>query len=326
MKPFLQQSRASILIFLYVILGALLIRPLVTKLPLLGWDWYYFFNQGNPDYNLFSPTSAYPPFTKYFIGMLTQGDWRDSFALLNGITLMTIAIATWKAGGRYGSVILALLSPPVWFLMWVGHPDALALLGAITNFIPLALIKPQLVAWTVLRSRTLLFFTGIFLMATFLVWGFWPLNLGQAIFEHPASFGWAVLGWLILILGLLMLPGSGKSFYGLMAAGCLISPYLMPYHLAVLVPALGQVQGRRKILLWSSSWLLCIGLGLGSSARFLNFIFPLLVFFFSVPPADYRKNLQSLLATLRALLPSLEKRKPAYPSFNLSESQGPGAS
>ncbi len=47
-------------------------------------------------------------------------------------------------GGCYGSIVLTLLTPPLWFLLWIGHPDRLALLGLITGLITLALIETQM--------------------------------------------------------------------------------------------------------------------------------------------------------------------------------------
>ena len=38
-------------------------------------------------------------------------DWRHSLALLGGFSFMAIALGTWRNGGRYGSVLLALLTP-----------------------------------------------------------------------------------------------------------------------------------------------------------------------------------------------------------------------
>jgi hypothetical protein len=59
-------------IFLMIVGGGLLLALWSARLPILGWDWYYFFTAHNPDYNLYSKASAYPPFAsmqlKYFHG------------------------------------------------------------------------------------------------------------------------------------------------------------------------------------------------------------------------------------------------------------------
>jgi hypothetical protein len=168
--------------------------------------------------------------------------------------------------------------------------------------VPLALIKPQLTAWALLRTKKLFAWTAIFLGISFLIWWTWPLNLLQATFDHPAAFGWHALGWPVLGIGILLLLGAGHNLYRLMAAGCLISPYMMPYNLALLVPAIVQVRGPHKILVWSASWLVCLGVGLGGTARYLNLVFPLAVYLMSISFEDYRTN---LLALKRHLIDAL---------------------
>lgn len=289
--PSRNEIRTGIRILAMAMLGGLFLAPLFHLLPILGWDWYFFFNANNPEYNLLSPTSAYPPFTRYFISSLTWMDWRWSLAVLNSLTIVTVALAAWHAGGRYGSVVLAILTPPLWFLFWDGQPDGLALLGATSGLIPLALIKPQLTAWSLLRTKKLIAWTTAFLGITLLIWWAWPLGLRQATFDHPAAFGWQNLGWPILGVGIILLLGAGNNLYRLMAAGSLISPYMMPYSLALLAPAIGQVRGPGKILVWSTSWLVCLGVGLGGTARYLNFVFPLAVYVFSISMQEYRANL-----------------------------------
>lgn len=288
------RTNIELRLLLMVLLGALMLSPLVGRLPMLGWDWFYFFNANNPTYNILNSNHAYPPYTRYVLGLLTWMDWRDSLTLLNSITLMTIAMTTWKIGGRYGSMVLALLSPPVWFLLWIGHPDGLALLGSLINFAPLALTKPNLVGFTLLRSKSLILQTVIFLLFTLVAWGFWPVRFGSATFTHPASLSWMLLGWPVLLVGIFMLLGAGKDFTRLIAAGCLISPHLMAYHLALLAPAVGSVKGPKKFVLWSSSWLVVLALGYGSTVKYLYLVYPVLAYAFSISPQEYLVNVRRL--------------------------------
>jgi len=285
-------------LFVMIILGALILSPLVRRLPMLGWDWYFFFNRHNPDFNILSPASAYPPYASFLLYPLTWMNWRTSLSILNSITLVTIAVATWRNHGGYVSVIFALLSPPVWFLLWLGHPDGLCLLGLITGVIPVALIKPQLTIFSMLSNKKLLAWTGVFMLVTLMIWPFWPMRLGQAGFDHPAAFGWVNTGWPILIFGLILLCGAGKNPYRLMAAGLLTSPYLMPYNLAVLIPALGSVKGSRKLLLWSTAWLTLLGSGMTGPAKYLNLVFPITVYLLNHSMKDYVANVSEITSIL----------------------------
>lgn len=288
----LLQERCKL--FALIVLGGAVLSPLVGRLPMLGWDWFFFFNENNLSYNIASPSSAYPPFAKFFLSLLTWMEWRQSLALLNSITLVTIAVATWQCGGRYGSIGLALLTPPLYFLLWIGHPDGLVLLGVVTGFIPLVLIKPQVAGWSLLKNRASVFWTTVLLVVSLVIWGLWPLNMLKAPMAHPAAFGWAVTGWPIAVLGFVLLIGAGTDIYRLMAAGCLLSPHLIPYHLAVLVPAIGKVRGYCQILMWASSFLLILGLGLGGWAKYLNFVFPIAVYCFTHTFAEYKANVKAI--------------------------------
>jgi len=293
--PTRYQLRSNFRLFILIILGALLLTPLVGRLPMAGWDWYLFFNRNNPTFNISSPTSAYPPYAHLLIDPLTKLNWRNSLAILNAVTLITVALATWKNGGRYLSILLVLLTPPLWYLMWIGHPDGLCLLGLITGFIPLALIKPQLTIFSMLSRKTLLAWTGFFLIVTLLIWPVWILRVQSATLTHEAAFGWVVTGWPILIVGLVLLAGAGSNPYRLMAAGLLISPYLMPYNLAVLLPIIGRVRGSKKIIVWASVWLTALGVGLGGPARYLNLVFPVVSYWMTHSIRDYLNNVAALI-------------------------------
>lgn len=107
----LKSFRQSISSLIFILLGSLIIFPIVYKLPMQGWDWFFFFHANNPIANIYSQHSAYPPYAKYIIQLFTWMDWRTSFSLLNSITIMTVALATWKNGGRYWEILLALTIP-----------------------------------------------------------------------------------------------------------------------------------------------------------------------------------------------------------------------
>jgi hypothetical protein len=292
--------RRSLGLIVFVGIGSLILYPLTSELPMLGWDWYFFFNANNAAFNISSAASAYPPFAKTLLQMLTWLPWRTSLALLSGITLLTVATATWLPRRSYAAAALALATPPLWFLLWIGHPDGLALFGMVTGVIPLALIKPQLTIMPLLRTRRLAFWTVFVLVLSLLVWPFWPLVLGQATFTHEAAFGWLVTGWPVALVGVAMLAGAGSDPHRLMAAGFLISPYLMPYNLALLLPAIGSCRGPKRLLLWATTWLLVPGVGLGGGAKYLNLVFPIAAFLLTSSLYGYRENVKALMGGLRS--------------------------
>jgi hypothetical protein len=299
--PRWEDIKASLKLFGLILLGGILLLPLMSKLPVLGWDWYFFFNANHPIDNIYSHYSPFLPYTHYFIELLTWMNWRTSLAFLGGLTFAAIALGTWRNGGRYGSILLALLTPLPLFVMWVGHPDGLALIGLLTSFIPLALIKPQITFWAFLRSKATIFWLGVCLGATMLIWPYW---LGVAFgnrWDHSAATGWQALGWPIIIIGLVFILGAGNDPWRLMAAGCFITPDLMPYHMVVLLPVLGRVKGWEKGIVWLAAWMVFLGLGLGGNFRFLNLLFPLSIYLSLQTRDEYKQSLLSHLKLLQGI-------------------------
>jgi hypothetical protein len=186
--------KASLKLFGLIILGGIILLPLMSKLPVLGWDWYFFFNANHPVDNIYSIHSPFLPYTKYVIGLLTWMNWRTSLAFLGGLTFTAIALGTWRNGGRYGSILLAMLTPLPMFLMWVGHPDGLALTGLLTGFIPLALIKPQITFWAFLRSKASIFWLILCVGTTLVIWPYWVGVAFGNTWDHSAATGWQALG------------------------------------------------------------------------------------------------------------------------------------
>lgn len=306
---------SSIKLIAYILVGSIIIFPLVTKIPLLGWDWFYFFNANNPAFNIYLKSSAYPPFTLYIIQLLTWMDWRNSLGLLNSITIMTISLATWKNGGRFKQIVLALTTPPLWFLMWIGHPDGLVLFGLITGIIPLILMKPILSIFGILSDRKLFAWSVLFCAVSIIVWPKWLLSLQNATIGHEIAMGWADLGWPLLIIGFILIIGAGKDPYRLMAAGCFITPYLMPYHMAIIIPAIGKTRGWRQILLWISSWFVFLGTGLPGKWHILALIFPLVTYCMCGTIATYKENVKDILENGKSIFHRLLHFKSDFESI-----------
>jgi hypothetical protein len=95
-----------------------------------------------------------------------------------------------------------------------------------------------------------------------------------------------------------------------MAAGCFIAPYLMPYHLVLIIPLIGKTQGWRQVLIWASSWFVLLGLGLGSSWQIISYIFPLTAYCLTGSFSTYMMNTRENLNQLNAI------RKWSIPGIN----------
>ncbi len=297
--PGSKDIKTSLTILGMVLLGGLALFPLMSRLPVLGWDWYYFFTAHHPTDNIYSVYSPFFPYTKYIIMLFTWMDWRHSLALLGGITFMAIAIGTWRNGGRYGSILLALLTPIPLFVLWVGHPDGLALVGLLTGIIPLALIKPQITFWAFLRCRATAFWLIVCIGLTILIWPDWPSVAFGMRWNHSAATGWQAIGWPILLVGLVLILGAGNDPWRLMTAGCFITPDLMPYHLIVLLPAIGRVKGWLKLVVWLAAWMVALGLGLGGTYRYFNILFPLSIYLSLHTWEGYKQTIQSQVEFVR---------------------------
>jgi hypothetical protein len=270
-----------------VLIMSVFLFPLVKRLPTVGWDWYFVFY--GPERRL----SAYPPFSQYFFDLLTWMNWRDSLALVGSISLVSVALTTRRRGGGIGSMTLALLSAPTWYLLWIGHPDGLVLFGVLTGLFPLALIKPQISIWYYLKDWRWTIAVAVFILLTLIAWPLWIRNFEQATFYLPAAFGWRKAGWPVALLGVAFLAGAGKDGDRLMAAGTLLSPYLMPYHLVLLVPILGRARRGWKVLLFFASWLGLLGVGVAGAGNLFSYTFPIMCYL-SIQTRDaYSRNLHA---------------------------------
>ncbi len=278
-----------------------MLYPLMIRLPVLGWDWYFFFNAHNPVDNIYSPLSPFFPYTRYIIQLFTWMPWRDSLAILAGMTYMALALGTWVSGGKYGSIAMALFTPLPIFVLWVGHPDGLALAGMITGIIPLALIKPQITFWSFLRNKAFIFWLVITFGLIFLLWPGWLPNAFRIHWDHSGSFGWQALGWPLIIIGVIFLAGAGNDPWKLMASGCFLTPDLMVYHIIVLLPAIGKAPKWWKGVVWVCAWLILLGTGFGGYFRYIDLLFPLSIYLSLQTPQNYKKTLLGHISTVRGV-------------------------
>jgi len=261
--------------------GGLLLWPLVHRLPMLGWDWNQFFYPRQF-------AGLYPPWTEEILWPFSWVDWRASFSLVNSLALMTLAVATAQQArqdsrlGRLTAVVLAMLTPPIYMLLWQGNVDGLVLLGlvAMPLGVPLVLMKPTVAGWALLARRGWTLWGAAFGLISLLIWGLWPLDLLSAFDYrnlHPLAMGWQVLGFPLAIIGAILLCFTNADPFRLMAAGTFLAPYLQPVHFLVLVPAIGRVRGWKRILLWGWAWVVGLAPGFMGITKYLALGFPLAV-------------------------------------------------
>lgn len=266
---------------LVCIIGGLIIWPLALKLPVLGYDWYvYFYPQ--------KFIGEYVPWTAQVLAPFISMPWRLGFGLVCSITLVTVAVATAREGwqfsliSRLGASVMALITPPVFMILWEGNIDGFALLGlvALPLGVPLVMLKPTIAGWAVLARRQWFLWSVVFGIFTLIAWRLWPLQM-IGIFNtrylHPMAMGWHNLGWPIAVIGLVLMIFTNADPIRLMAAGSFFAPFIMPYHFLVLLPALGRVSGWRRWLMWGWAWSLFLVPAFSGYSRYLAMGFPLVV-------------------------------------------------
>lgn len=272
---------------LAVLAGALILWPLTDRLPMLGFDWRVYF--WARDFR------QYPPWIEWALAPLLALPWRQGLSALNALLLMTVAVSVARQVYRrservtqavtneaLGAALLALLTPPVAVLLWVGNIESLALFGML--ILPVGvmwvLLKPHLGVWMILARRSWLVWATVFGVITLVVWPLWPLRVGGSVAEriqHPSAFGWASLGWPMILIGGALFIFSPPEPLALMAAGSFLSPFLMPQHFVLMLPALGVARGRKRLALWAAAWLLLIPLMFNGPIKALALGFPLMV-------------------------------------------------
>jgi hypothetical protein len=275
-----------------ILIGGLLLTPLVYRLPLLGFDWHRLFYLGFLD--------QYPPWMIPLFAPFRLLDWRWSLALVNSLSLMAVAATTAAQSRRVvweglGAAALALLTPPLWYMLWDGQIDGLVLISLLILPIslPLVLLRPQIIGWLLLSKRT--WFIGLiaWVSLSFLVWGNWLTELldkARGSIIHPTAIGWATLGWPILVLGLAMWLEALRRGdpWRLLAAGMVAAPYIQPYHTIILLPVLGRLKGYPRLIVWLLAWVVGLVPGLLGISRYLALLFPIAIWWFLKDEPDHQ--------------------------------------
>lgn len=222
------------------------------ELP-LAFDWIHFFEGAH------NMPAFYPPWA----GLVCR--WLP-WPMLIGATLSTYAVAVMLRARSVASAVAAFVALPLWWTLFLGQLDGLAMLGVLGLpwLMPLALIKPQIAGFAILAKRKSLIVAVCFVLLSFAFWGFWPASIPD---YHADRLGWAgyiglgLRGLPLAILALWLVPGWNED--KLMLAGAFVTPAVIPYNLAPLMPAIARLP-------WWLAWIVALATWLPFLANWLG--------------------------------------------------------
>ena len=213
-----------------------------------GFDWKYYFSQGRVH-------PIWTPWTQYVIRAFIP----FGYSLVLALSAVGIGVRAYRMRTSPWPVLLAFLSLPTLWVFFMGNLDGLALFGMLFMpwGVPLVIMKPQVAAFALLARRKWLLAGVVWVLISFVVWGFWPVNLlmvGTPEWKAEWVQDIALFPWsLVAALPLLWLSRGDADL--LMAAGTLATPHLFPYHFILLAPALARMRPGWMLLAWAVSWL-----------------------------------------------------------------------
>lgn len=228
-----------------------------------AFDWVHFFGIGNiPVF--------YPPWSGYVVRWLT-------YPVLIGLTLAAVGLAAYLRSRHPLSLVCVFFALPVMWTVFLGQVDGLVLLGVLGLpwLAPLALLKPQLSLWAFGARKSSLIALAITLLVSFLIWGFWPAQMFSIWTVHAEGkyINDIAVGWLGLPLALVLFWFSRGDVDMLMLAGCVTTPYLLPYNLIVVAPAIARLSPRSALIACAASWLPFSANWLGDWGWWLGWLF-----------------------------------------------------
>lgn len=262
---YLPQNYRSILAWCGVFILFYIVGLLIPE----GYDWKTFFSRD-------ILPSFWTPWTPIIYRIL-------KFPLLVALSLTAIVFRTFQYNRSPLPAILAVISLPTLWLLHLGNLDGLVLVGIILLPLgtPLVLMKPQLAIFSIFAKKTYLISAIVWLIISLIFWGFWPMNLMDALgpernIEWPQDI--ALFPWgLLVALPLAWLSRGDEDL--LMTAGSFITPYLIPYHFVILMPALGRMKPAWMISCWLLSWSPLIANWIGPLGWHMGNIFALVLWF-----------------------------------------------
>ena len=212
----------------------------------------------------------YPPWTEWVVSWL-------NWPALVGLTFASVSLAAILRSVHVISFASVFLSLPLLWTLFLGQLDGLVLLGVLglPLLAPLAMIKPQVAIFSFGARREYLLALLIVLTLSFLIWGFWPVDLFEVwtVHEEGRYVNDIAIGLLGLPIALVLFWFSRGDVDMLMLAGCFMTPYLLPYNLVVVAPAIARLSLPWAVIACLFSWLTLSANWLGPAGWWLGWVF-----------------------------------------------------
>lgn len=231
--------------------------------PLLFYDWRVHLDGAQP------MPAYYTPWTRYVRYLTLPG--------LLSLTLATFAVAALARARSPASMLCAFLTLPLFWTLFLGHVDGLALLGleGMPWLVPLALIKPHLSTWAMLARWRWFIAAALFGLLSLALWGPWPVDVLTApdcdapraclAERHLGLWGLPAFAFLVW-----RMPRDDPDWW--MIAGAFVTPRLFPYNLIVLMPAVARLPWPWASAVAVTSWLPLSANWLGDWAWWLMWV------------------------------------------------------
>ncbi len=233
----------------------------------LGFDWMHFFRHWE------TPFLYYPPWTNL---ILRWFNW----PLLVGLTLAGYMLAVIRRSVHPLSAAAAIVTLPLFWAAFLGQLEGLVLIGLswLPWLAPLALIKPQVAVFALLSRKSSIIAALAAFLASLLIWGFWPLRIITNLQTKGALLATRGdqdigIGLAALPVCLLMLWFSRGDMDMLMLAGAVGLPYLIPYHLMPVTPAVARLKPWKAVTAGLLSWLPLSANWVGPRGWWLGWLF-----------------------------------------------------
>jgi len=214
----------------------------------VGFDWYHYYSRGIRE-------PFYPPWLVYVQWLTWPG--------LIGLSCAGLIIALYQRGASPPVMGIAFLAWPLLWLLFVGQLDGLVLLGltGLPWLTPLATLKPQITVFAFMAHKKWLIVLIVWLLATILIWGLWPVDMfnyqsrWEALYDEAAQPQNISLWPWTLPLALVLLWLSRGDMDMLMLTGTFVTPHIIPYSYVVVLPAIARIKPWLAVTLVILSWL-----------------------------------------------------------------------
>jgi hypothetical protein len=281
------------------------VYPLVTPFPAVDLDVYLRAANGDISDYFYAPWSLYPFELMRFL----------PYEVIRIIINLVTILGLWLACRSFnGSVPVVMTSYALMFSFYYGQIEGLWAIGLVLMVTGLKRKSHALAVfgWMIVlakyyigiplglgllwcfadfkQARTVVFFTGLALIATFLIYGFWPLDVLQRMAARPpnrlsAIDTWQYFGPVVLLLWIPVIWTRNRSYTIFAATWALTTPYIQPHsltHMLVTAGPIGVVEHIGYVIGWDKNLVL---LQISSLLIYLSPLYPRLrMWLVSIPP------------------------------------------